>query len=123
MERKKMLIVDDEKELVEALKVRFEVNGYQVEVGYDGPSAIIKAKEAKPDLVLLDIVMPGMDGLDVCDKLKDDPETKDILIIVFTALQRPDLKERCEKCRADGFIEKPFESEELMALVDKLLKS
>ncbi|MCA9416564.1 MAG: response regulator, partial [Candidatus Omnitrophica bacterium] len=84
-EGKKVLIADDAPEIVEMLHLVLERRGYQV-VGFDnGKKAVEAIPEEKPDIILLDIIMPGMTGLDVCEKVKNDPATKDIPVILITS--------------------------------------
>lgn len=122
---KKILVIDDEPELVKAVEVRLKTSGYEVEVAYDGSAGIAKAEEIKPDLILLDIVMPKMDGYEVCKRLKDDPETKDIPIIVLTAsvaAGQQELEKKCMSAGANGAIMKPFETSELLDMVSQALR-
>ena len=119
---KKILVIDDEPELVKAITIRFKASGYEVTPAFDGQEGIDKSGEIKPDLILLDIIMPKMDGYQVCKKLKSDPESKDIPIIIFTASGQRDLEKRCMAIGAKGVIMKPFEATELLELVNKLLK-
>ncbi len=119
---KKILVIDDELELVKAITIRFKASGYEVTSAFDGQEGVDKAEEIKPDLILLDIVMPKMDGYQVCKKLKGNPETKDIPIIIFTASGQQDLEKRCMAVGGKAVIMKPFEAPELLALVNKLLK-
>lgn len=119
---KKILVIDDEPELVKAVKIRLESNGYEVETAYDGPTGLEKTKEFKPDLILLDIIMPGMNGYEVSKKLKAEPDTKDIPIIIFTASQQRELEEKCKEVGVTDFITKPFETSDLLNMVNKFLK-
>ena len=119
---KKILVIDDEPELVKAVEVRLKASGYEVEVAYDGLSGIEKAKAVKPNLILLDIVMPEMDGYGVCKKLMADPETEGIQIIIFTASQQRDLEAKCRELGITDFIKKPFETKNLLNVVNEILK-
>ena len=120
--RKKILLIDDEPELIKAVEIRLKSTGYEVSVAYDGRAGIDKAKEIKPDLILLDLIMPIMDGYAVANELKDDPETKHIPIIILTASQREDLKTRCREIGVTSFIMKPFETSDLLMMVKAILK-
>ena len=82
---KKVLIVDDEENIVELLKFNMELKGYEVEYAYDGEEALKKAKDIKPALILLDLMLPIMDGTKVCSKIREDEELKDTPIIMLTA--------------------------------------
>lgn len=119
---KKILVIDDEPELVKAVQIRLESNGYEVEVAYDGQVGLDKAKQVKPDLILLDIIMPKMDGYEVAKKLMAIPETENIPIVVFTASQQRDLEDRCRELGITTFVKKPFESTKLLELVNKVLQ-
>ena len=117
----RVLIIDDEPELVKAVEVRLKANGYDVEVAYDGKEGIDKAKEIRPDLILLDFVMPMMDGYEVARELMADIEIKQIPIVVLTASQQKDLKTRFREIGINAFIVKPFETSELLDMVNKYL--
>lgn len=119
---RKILVIDDEPELVKAITVRFEASGYEVIPAFDGLEGIIKARELKPDLVLLDIIMPGMDGYEVCKRLKTDPDTKDIPVLILTASGQRDLEQKCTLAGGNVVIMKPFETDDLLESVNKFLK-
>lgn len=117
----RILIIDDEPELVKAVEVRLKASGYEVEVAYDGKAGIDKAKEVRPDLILLDFVMPMMDGYEVARELMADIEIKQIPIIVLTASQKRDLKTKFRELGINAFILKPFETSDLLDMVNKYL--
>jgi len=117
----RILIIDDEPELVKAVEVRLKASGYDVEVAYDGKAGIDKAKRVKPDLILLDFVMPMMDGYEVARELMADLEIKQIPIIVLTASQQRDLKTKFRELGINAFILKPFETSDLLEMVNKYL--
>jgi DNA-binding response OmpR family regulator len=119
---KKILVVDDLPENVFMLQDRLEHEGYEVITAYDGYSGIEKAKSQLPDLVLLDVMMPEITGLEVCQILVKDPVTKDIPIILVTAKSgAEDTKEGLEAGAFD-YIKKPFNRIELLARVNSALK-
>ena len=120
--RKKILVIDDEPELIKAVEIRLKSIGYVVALSYDGRAGIDKAKEIKPDLIILDLIMPIMDGYVVAMELKNDPETKHIPIIILTASQREDLKARCRELGVASFIIKPFDTSDLVNMVNKILR-
>jgi len=120
---KRILIVDDEAELVKAVQVRLEANGYEVETAYDGQEAMDKINNMKPDLILLDIVMPVMNGYEVSKKLKSNPDTKEIPIIIFSASQRRNLEEECRELGVTDFIAKPFRTQDLLNTVNNFFKT
>lgn len=119
---KKILVIDDLPENVFMLQDRLEHEGYEVITAYDGYTGIEKAKTQLPDLVLLDVMMPEITGLEVCQILVNDPLTKDIPIILVTAKSgAEDTKEGLEAGAFD-YIKKPFNRIELLARVSSALK-
>lgn len=119
---KKILVIDDEPELVKAITIRLKASGYEVIPAPDGQEGVDKAQEFRPDLILLDIIMPKIDGYEVCKTLKTNPKTKNIPIVIFTASGQRDLEKRCMAVGADAVIKKPFETTELLELVNKFLQ-
>ena len=120
---KKVLIVDDEKDLVDMLKLRIEAMGYEVYSAFDGQEGLAKAREIKPDLIVLDIMMPKMNGYEVCRFLKFDDEFKDIPIIMLTARGQEADKQLGEEVGADEYITKPFDSNELVEKIKSILEA
>jgi two-component system alkaline phosphatase synthesis response regulator PhoP len=121
MSKKRILVVDDEKELTDLIKVRLESNGFQAIVAYDGQEGLTKAKKEKPDLIILDLMLPKMDGYKVCRMLKFDEKYRKIPIILFTArAQEADVK-LGQEVGADAYITKPFESKVLLDKIQELL--
>ena len=120
-EQDRILVVDDEADTLELLQVLLENEGYVVVTASDGPTALEKVKAAPPDLVLLDVMMPGMDGLEVCDHLRFDPATRDVPIIFLTAKHDPYLKSRASILDAYAYIEKPFAPGEMLAEIRNCL--
>jgi DNA-binding response OmpR family regulator len=112
---KRILIIEDEKGISEPVKTRLEYEGYEVINAYDGLDGLDKAIKIKPDLVLLDLFMPVIDGYEVCKKLKEADGLKDMPIIFFSA-ECGDIKEAKDAGAVDS-ITKPFN---LMELVDKI---
>jgi DNA-binding response OmpR family regulator len=122
MDKKRILIVDDEEDIVEPIQFRLEVEGYECLVANDGEEALLRAKRENPDLILLDIMLPKINGYKICRLLKFDESYKHIPIIMLTArAQKTDI-ELGEKTGADEYVTKPFEMDELVALVKKYLK-
>lgn len=124
MERKKILIIDDEEDLVYLMKLRLEFQNYQVISLSFSMEALETAKREKPDLILLDIMMPEKNGYEVCKELKADRDTHDIPVILFTA--KPQAKERIadlyESVGADDYIIKEFKIDKLLSKIKILLK-
>ncbi len=116
---KKILIVEDEAELVELMKIRLAASGYEVSSANDGEDGLKKIYEEKPDLVLLDILMPKMNGLELCLKIKADPKTKNIPVVIVSASGGSDLRGRSQMSGANDCIYKPFESSELLEKIRK----
>lgn len=122
MENKaKILIVDDNLDTVELLTKRFRVDGYETSAAYDGEEALLKVREYQPNLIVLDIMMPKIDGLEVCRQLKDDDTTKHIPILMLTAKSEVSEKVKGLDTGADGYLTKPFDYSELAARVRSLL--
>jgi len=119
---KKILFIEDETDLIMLMQTRLVSHGYQMLSAFDGEEGLKKVGEEKPDLILLDKIMPKMDGIEVCQRLKADPKTKDIPIIIVSASGGKDLPERCLAAGADDVILKPFEAEDLLAKIKALLK-
>lgn len=113
---KKILVVDDEVDLVEILKLSLEVNNYEVITAFDGEEALEKAKKEKPDLILLDIVMPKKDGWTFVREMKMDESIKHIPVIVLTVKEQ--LKDEFELEGVKDFIVKPIEIEKLLDKID-----
>jgi len=110
-----VLIVDDEFAGRETLQSVLEGEGYQLEMAENGVQAIEKAKKLLPDVILLDVMMPGMTGFEVCQRIRNDPEIAEIPIIVLTALDDRESLLTALKAGADDFISKPFDRYELRA--------
>jgi len=126
-EKKKILLVDDDPDFVEAVKVIVESGGYDVRVAYDGQEGLEAVAEEKPDLIVLDVMMPVMNGHEACAALKSDPETAEIPIILLTAVaervttstySHRDMLES----EAEDFMPKPVEPVELLELIKGWLK-
>jgi len=110
-----VLIVDDEYAGRETLQSILEGEGYQLEIAENGPQAIEKAKKLLPDVILLDVMMPGMTGFEVCQRIRNDPQIAEIPIIVLTALDDRESLLTALKAGADDFISKPYDRYELRA--------
>ena len=121
MNKKKILIVDDESDLVEMLSIRLEASGYQVITASDGQEGLHKAQTEKSDLIILDLMLPKIDGYKVCRMLKFDEKYRQIPIILFTArAQEADIK-LGEEVGADAYVTKPFEPDILLGKITQLL--
>jgi DNA-binding response OmpR family regulator len=111
---KKILVVDDEPDFVEFLSIRLESSGYDVISASDGESGLKKAQKEKPDLIILDILMPKINGFELCKRLKENELTKDMPVIMLTALTREQALSKGLKEGADCFITKPFNPVDLL---------
>jgi CheY-like chemotaxis protein len=118
---KKILIIDDEPQIVSLSARRLEVNGYAVSTAASGEKGLKKAKKEKPDLVLLDQVMPGMDGWKVLEHFKKDPLTNPIPVVMFTADVKKVKVEEAQRRGAADCLFKPFSPEELLTKVKEVL--
>lgn len=118
----KILIVDDESPIVTALQFLMTQNGYQVMVAYDGEEAIEAIMKFRPDLVLLDIMLPGIDGYEVCEIVRLNPEWRDTRIIFLTAKGREEDIAKGLILGADAYITKPFANAQILAKVKELLE-
>lgn len=117
---KKILFVDDEPVVVTLMKNRIGSRGFLVEAACDGASGLEKAKTWQPDLILLDIAMPGMDGYETCRRLKATKETAHIPVVLFTALQEAQLEALAEKAGAAKVVQKPFVDQVFKAISEIL---
>jgi len=123
---KKVLLVDDDADFCEATALLLESKGYEVILAYDGKEGLDKVRAEKPDVVILDVMMPEMNGYDVCVVLKADPELKKIPVVLLTAVDQAIFKTAYTQhmglmTEADDYIAKPVESEELVKRVEGLL--
>jgi len=119
---KRILVIDDLPENVFMLQDRLENEGYEVVTAYDGKTGIAKATSDMPDLILLDVMMPEMTGIEVCKILKQDTVTADIPIIIVTAKSGADDAKEGLDAGAFDYIKKPFEKVEMLARINSALK-
>ncbi|MCX7884103.1 MAG: response regulator transcription factor [Caloramator sp.] len=122
MPNEKILIIDDESNIVELIKYNLEMNGYKVLYAYDGNEGLNIAREQNPDLILLDIMLPQMDGFDVCKEIKKDKEIEHIPIIMLTAKGEEFDKILGLELGADDYITKPFSVRELLARIKAVMR-
>ena len=123
-EKKRILIVDDDPHIGELLHVNLDAAGYDVDRALNGHEAIDRIAAAHPDLILLDVMMPGMDGWELCKAIRDDPECADIRIVMLTA-RDTDRDKMIGKgvFGVDEYLTKPFDMDELLALCRRLLNA
>ncbi|MBI4040680.1 MAG: response regulator [Deltaproteobacteria bacterium] len=121
MPNRTILIADDEPDLVEMLKLKFESEGFHVLEAYNGEQALEEMKKQKPDLIVLDIMMPKINGYQVCREMKKDPNLKHIPVVMFTAKAQEADRFWGLEVGADVYVTKPFEFEGLKKEIDRLL--
>ena len=117
-----VLLVDDNAQNLELLQAFLESLPVKLITAFDGVDALEKVAEHKPDLILLDVMMPRMSGFQVCKRLKSDPKTRDIQILMVTALNELGDIEQANECGTDDFVSKPVNKLELLTRVKSLLR-
>lgn len=120
--KKKILLIEDEPNMRELVKARLEQNGYTVVTAGDGYQGIFMARKEKPDLIILDLMIPKMDGYTVCRTLKASSDFNNVPIVMFTARTAPDDRRRGAEMGADAYLTKPFEPSTLLAKIEELLQ-
>lgn len=123
MAKKLILVVDDEKDFVIMIKLRLEANGYEVITAFDGSQGVALAQKKKPDLIILDIMMPAGDGYFVCQRLKMSSFTWATPIIFLTAKGTPEAKTKAYELGAKYYLGKPYDPKVLLETVEKALES
>jgi len=120
--KKTIMAVDDEENILELVKSILEEHNYSVITARDGDECIRKLKKEKPDLILLDMMMPGMSGREVCERIRKNPNTKGLKIAFLTVARFSDMgKETLAKMKVSDYITKPFENADLVKRVKKIL--
>ena len=120
-EKKRILLIEDDAELVHAIQLRLEANHYAVLSAADGNEGLQKVHQERPDLIILDIRLPKMDGFKLCRMIKYDEEYKGIPVIILTARVQPADIEMGKEVGADVYMTKPFKNEELLHNIETLL--
>jgi len=118
----RILIIEDEKDIVDLLIYHFEQAGFSASIALDGPIGLEKAKKERPDLVILDLMLPGMDGKDVCRALKSDPLTRSIPILMLTAKSEEMDRVIGFELGAEDYVTKPFSPRELVLRIKAILR-
>jgi DNA-binding response OmpR family regulator len=116
---RKVLIIEDEKLIIVSTQMVLEAAAFKVESATNGEEGIARAREIKPDLILLDIMMPGIDGWETLTRLKRDPETANVPVIIFTAREHTRGHQKSAEMGAADYFRKPFEPDELIEIVEK----
>jgi len=118
---KKILIADDEQNIVISVEFLLKREGFAVSVAGDGEEALAKVRAERPDLVILDVMMPKKNGFDVCQDIRNDPDLKDTRVLMLTAKGRDTEMAKGLALGADNYMTKPFSTKDLVAAVKKLL--
>jgi two-component system alkaline phosphatase synthesis response regulator PhoP len=118
----KILVVDDEQDILELIRHTLNKEGYEVHVAANGQQAVEKAKKLKPNLILMDVMMPVMDGMEACRQLKEDPETSDLAIIFLTARSEEFAELAGFEAGADDYVAKPVDPAVLAQRIKSLLR-
>ena len=126
-EKVKILLVDDDKDFVETTKLVLETKSYDVIVAYDGDEGLIKARQEKPGLIILDVIMPVKDGFSAAEQLKKDPDLKNIPVVMLTSFaeKRGETSVSVSQgltLEAEDYLDKPVSPDELLRRVERLLK-
>jgi len=119
----KVLVIDDEPEITDIVETFLTESGYNVEVENSARNALEKARQFIPDVILLDIMMPDVDGYNVCQEIKNDPKLASVPVIFLTGKDRNDDMGRSFKVGGDMFIKKPFSCERLLEIVNIVIMS
>ncbi|HXA27884.1 MAG TPA: response regulator [Candidatus Angelobacter sp.] len=118
---RRILVVDDDPRLLHVVSMYLSIEGYDVDTAPNGEEGLQHLEVQRPDLVILDVMMPGIDGLEACRRIKSNPETRHIPVVLFTALSRTDDVESGRAAGANRFINKPFSLIGLGAVIRSFL--
>jgi len=121
MNNKKIIVVDDEPDILKTMEIFLKCEGFDVITAVDGIEGLEKIKKEAPDLVILDVMLPKLDGYKVCRLLKFDRNFRTIPIVIFTARAQEIDEKKAKEVKADAFITKPFQSETFLAKIRELL--
>jgi len=117
-----VLLAEDDKDLGDLVKYNLEKNHFKVDWVLDGEEAAEKVEKVKYDLAILDLMLPGLDGLEICRKIRRSPKNRDIPVIILTAISREDTKLEGFSAGADDYVTKPFSMKELLARIEAVLR-
>ncbi|MCB9914301.1 MAG: response regulator [Planctomycetes bacterium] len=120
--KKRILIVEDDQDIVEALAIRLQAAGYEVHRAFDVVLGTSAAVRVRPDLVLLDVSMPGGNGLMLAERLQNIPETAGTPVLFLTASKKTEIRDAALALGAVGFLEKPYDARELLRIVEETLE-
>lgn len=122
MEKKKILIVEDEESLLKLETILFSARGYSVTAVSDGKSALDEVALNKPDLIVLDVMIPELDGLEVCRRIKENPTTSNIPVVMLTGKKTPEDIQEGERVGVDAYVTKPFNAFTIIETIEGLLR-
>lgn len=122
MEQRRILIVEDEESLLKLESILLSTRGYKVTGVSDGLAALREIEQNSPDLILLDIMMPGIDGFEVCRRVKENPATQRIPVVMLTAKKSFADQARGVEVGADAYLTKPFKSGKIIEIIEGLLQ-
>ena len=120
-ERHRILLVDDEPSIVKMVGKRLEVEGFEVLIAMDGQEGLDKARAERPDLIVLDLMLPKLNGYEVCTMLKQDTRYQGIPVVLFTAKAQEKDEKLGMECGANAYVKKPFRAQELLEKIRALL--
>ncbi len=118
---KRILLIDDHQTVFRLFEAIVRIKGYTLLYADSGQQGIVKAREEQPDMILLDVMMPDLDGFKVCQYLKENPDTKDIPVMFLTARGAEDDMETGRKAGAAGFMTKPFQTIDVLNQIERIL--
>lgn len=122
MDQSRILIVEDEESLLKLESILLSTRGYKVTGVSDGLAALREIEQNRPDLILLDIMMPGIDGFEVCRRVKENPDTRSIPVVMLTAKKSFADQTRGVEVGADAYLTKPFKSGKIIEIIEGLLQ-
>ena len=120
-DKHRILLVDDEPSIVKMVGKRLEVEGFEVVIAMDGQEGLNKAQTVRPDLIVLDLMLPKLNGYEVCTMLKQDPRYQKIPIVLFTAKAQEKDEKIGMECGANAYVRKPFRAQELLDKIRSLI--
>ena len=120
-EKPRILLVDDEPSIVKMVGKRLEIEGFEVLIAMDGQEGLMKAQHEHPHLIILDLMLPKLNGYEVCTRLKQDPAYQKIPIVLFTAKAKEKDEKLGMECGANAYVRKPFRAPELLERIRALL--
>ncbi len=113
----RILVADDDPSILRLLQLNFELEGYEVATASDGEEALAQARASSPDVIVLDVMMPGLDGWEVCRRLKEDEALRDVPVVLLTALGQERERRHGLAMGASEYVQKPFDPDQLVNVV------